>query len=150
LPHNSLENQNNNLKKNENENKRVAARALNGRAGLRGRSYFASARRTRSALSRAAPPTHSGSSQTAHSAELAISDTKRRLLSKMAKMEDIDDKFYILSPLRPSAFGQLAGGAFLRLDSLRAQIVQTQKSPSGQLPEGRRPEGHGNVNQTYF
>jgi hypothetical protein len=44
----------------------------------------------------------------------------------------------------------LAGGAFLRLDSLRAQIVQTQKSPSGQLPEGRRPKGHGNENQTYF
>jgi hypothetical protein len=32
----------------------------------------------------------------------------------------------------------------LRLDSLRAQIVLTQKSPSGQLPESRRPEGRRN------
>ena len=68
----------------------------------------------------------------------------------MAQIGINDDKFFISVPLWPSAFGQLAGGAFLRLDSLRAQIVQTQKSPSGQLPEGRRPKGHRNVNQSDF
>jgi len=38
----------------------------------------------------------------------------------------------------------LAGGAFLRLGNLCPEAVQTQKSPSGQLPEDRRPEGLGN------
>jgi hypothetical protein len=44
-------------------------------------------------------------------------------------------------PLRLFALGQLAGGAFLRLENSCPEAVQTQKSPSGQLPEGRRPEG---------
>jgi len=46
---------------------------------------------------------------------------------------------------------QLAGGPFLRLGNLCPEAVQTQKSPSGQLPEDRRPEGLGNEKfQTEF
>jgi hypothetical protein len=36
------------------------------------------------------------------------------------------------------------------LDSLRAQIVQTQKSPPSQLPKGRRPEGQRNEKKSNF
>jgi len=38
--------------------------------------------------------------------------------------------------------------AFLRLGNLYPEAVQTQKSPSGQLPEGRRPEGLGSKNKS--
>jgi hypothetical protein len=61
----------------------------------------------------------------------------------MAKIGINDEKFFILSPLRPSAFGQLAGGAFLRLDSLRAKLSKRKKAPPANClrAEGRRGEG---------
>jgi hypothetical protein len=61
----------------------------------------------------------------------------------MAKIAINDEKFFILSPLRPSAFGQLAGGAFLRLDSLRAKLSKRNEAPPANClrAEGRRGEG---------
>ena len=92
----------------KNENKRVPARALNPeRVGGR----HCSSAQDALCAEQSSPPTHSESNQRPHASKSHKAPPLGHALLNSAETEIIDDKFYISVPLRPSAFGQLAGGA---------------------------------------